>query len=183
MVDKLKEHWLKLIIVGVVAFVVAGIFSDVQGIMIAGVLIAVAAVALGALGLVLKILSAAGEGARRLGKTVKNFSKKMSGKIKGNSASSSAINKGIGDGVKFDGTSRLTLYANDGSEVVFKEYGVVVYAGKFYAVLQPVNRPAGMKENEVLVFNVTIDSHGTDHYNIVTSDSTVDAVLNKYNRL
>ncbi len=183
MVDKLKEHWLKLIIVGVVAFVVAGIFNDVQGIMIAGVLIAVAAVALGALGLVLKILSAAGEGARRIGKSVKNFSKKLGGKIKGNSATSSAISRGLGDGVKFDGTGRLTLYGQNGKEVVFKEYGAVVYAGKFYAILQPVNRPAGMKENEVLVFHVTRDSHGDDHYNIETSDYTVDAVLNKYNKL
>jgi len=183
MVDKLKEHWLKLIIVGVVAFVVAAIFSDVQAVMIIGVLVALAALALGALGLVLKILSAAGEGARRIGKTVKNLSKKMSGKSKGSSVTSNAINRGIGDGVKFDGTGRLTLYANDGSEVVFKEFGAVVYAGKFYAILQPVNRPSSMKANEVLVFQVTRDSHGDDHYNIETSDYTIDKVLEKYNKL
>jgi len=183
MVAKLKEHWLKLIIVGVVAFVVAAIFSDVQGVMIACVLISVAAIALGALGLVLKILSAAGEGARRIGKGVKKLSNKISGKIKGTSATSSAINRGLGDGVKFDGTGRLTLYGQNGNEVVFKEYGAVVYAGKFYAILQPVNLPAGMKSNEVLVFKVTRDSSGDDHYNIETNDYTVDKVLEKYNRL
>ena len=179
----LKEHWLKLIGVGVVAFIVAMIFSDTQAIMIPGVLICCAAIIAGALGFALNILSAVGKGAKRIGKGVKKLSEKMSGKIKGNSATSGAINRGLGDGVKFDGTSRLTLYGQNGKEVVFKEYGAVVYAGKFYAILQPVNLPAGMKSNEVLVFRVTRDSSGDDHYNIETSDYTVDKVLEKYNKL
>ncbi len=184
MLDKIKAHWWKILVAGIVLFVLAGtLMTEMETLQIISVLVAVALFLAGALGFALNILSAVGKGARRIGKGVKKLSEKMSGKIKGNSATSGAINRGIGDGVKFDGTSRLTLYGQNGKEVVFKEYGAVVYAGKFYAILQPVNLPAGMKSNEVLVFRVTRDSSGDDHYNIETSDYTVDKVLEKYNKL
>ncbi len=77
----------------------------------------------------------------------------------------------------------ITLTSADGTSTDFYELGGIRYKGSFFAVLQPVNLPAGMSANDVLVFRVTRAKDGTNDYSIETNDKIVDGVLKKFNNL
>lgn len=77
----------------------------------------------------------------------------------------------------------ITLLNADGDEVDFIEIAGIAYKGNFYAVLQPVELVDGMEEDEALVFKVTRDEDGEDHFEIELDDDIIDAVFDEYNRL
>ena len=77
----------------------------------------------------------------------------------------------------------ITLTAADGTSTDFYNLGGIRYKGSFFAVLQPVNLPAGMSANDVLVFRVTTAKDGSNDYSIETNDKVVDGVLKKFNNL
>ena len=53
----------------------------------------------------------------------------------------------------------------------------------FYAILQPVELLEGMGEDEALVFKVTQDRDGEDHFNIELDDEIISEVFDEYYRL
>lgn len=75
----------------------------------------------------------------------------------------------------------ITLTASDGTDIDFYEIAELKYRGKNYAILQPVNLPAGMSDDEALVFGVTTNG-GNNTYNIEKEDKIVDGVFKEYNR-
>lgn len=77
----------------------------------------------------------------------------------------------------------VTLTSADGEEIDFVEIAGIALRGKFYAILQPVELLEGMDDDEALVFQVTKDRNGEDHFEIETNDAIVDAVFEEYNRL
>ena len=77
----------------------------------------------------------------------------------------------------------ITLTSADGTSTDFYELGGIRYKGSFFAVLQPVNLPAGMSANDVLVFRVTTAKDGTNDYSLESNDKIVDGVLKKFNNL
>lgn len=77
----------------------------------------------------------------------------------------------------------ISLLNNDGEEIDFIEIAAIAYKGEFYAMLQPVEMPEGMDEDEALVFHVTKDSNNEDKYNIVVDDDIIKGVFEEYNRI
>lgn len=77
----------------------------------------------------------------------------------------------------------VTLQTADGQEVDFVQIAGIAHQGNFYAILQPVELIEGMDDDEALVFKVTRDDDGNDHFEIELDDATIDAVFAEYNRL
>ena len=77
----------------------------------------------------------------------------------------------------------VTLTTADGEEVDFVEIAGINHKGNFYAILQPLELLEGMDDDEALVFKVTRDAYGEDHFEIELDDEIIDAVFKEYNRL
>ena len=77
----------------------------------------------------------------------------------------------------------VTLLSENGEEIDFVEIAGIAHKGAFYAILQPVELLDGMDEDEALVFKVTRDADGEDHFEIELDDDVIDAVFTEYNRL
>ena len=77
----------------------------------------------------------------------------------------------------------VTLTSADGEEIDFVEIAGIAHEGKFYAILQPVELLEGMDDDEALVFEVTRDRDGGDHFEIVLDDDIISAVFEKYDEL
>ena len=77
----------------------------------------------------------------------------------------------------------VTLTSADGEEIDFIEIAGIAYNGSFYAILQPVELLEGMDDDEALVFKVTRDANGEDHFEIELDDEVINAVFKEYNRL
>lgn len=77
----------------------------------------------------------------------------------------------------------VTLTTADGEEVDFVEIAGIAHQGNFYAILQPLELLEGMDDDEALVFKVTRDANGEDHFEIELNDEIIDAVFREYNRL
>ncbi len=77
----------------------------------------------------------------------------------------------------------VTLLSADGEEIDFVEIAGIAHKGAFYAILQPVEIPEGMEEDEALVFKVSRGEGGEDKFEIVLDDEIIDAVFEEYNRL
>ena len=77
----------------------------------------------------------------------------------------------------------VTLTSADGEEIDFVEIAGIAYNGGFYAILQPVELLEGMDDDEALVFKVTRDANGEDHFEIELDDEVINAVFKEYNRL
>ena len=77
----------------------------------------------------------------------------------------------------------VTLTSADGEEIDFVEIAGIAYKGNFYAILQPVELLEGMDDDEALVFKVTKDASGEDHFEIELDDDIINAVFEEYNRL
>ncbi|MBQ7225089.1 MAG: DUF1292 domain-containing protein [Clostridia bacterium] len=77
----------------------------------------------------------------------------------------------------------VVLKNADGEEVEFIEIAGIAYEGKFYAILQPVERFDGMADDEALVFEVSRMSDGNDNFTIVLDDEIIDGVFGVYYKL
>ena len=77
----------------------------------------------------------------------------------------------------------ITLTGANGEEIDFVEIAGIAYNGNFYAILQPVELLDGMDDDEALVFKVSADADGEDHFEIELDDDIIDAVFTEYNRL
>ncbi len=77
----------------------------------------------------------------------------------------------------------ITLLSVNGEEIDFVEIAGIKLDSGFYAILQPVELLEGMDEDEALVFEVTTDDEGENHFEICTDDDIIDEVFAEYNRL
>lgn len=77
----------------------------------------------------------------------------------------------------------ITLQNANGDDIDFVEIAGIAYRGNFYAILQPVDLPDGMKDTEALVFRVNRGKGGDDRLEVETDDDIIDAVFKEYNRL
>ena len=77
----------------------------------------------------------------------------------------------------------ITLLSATGEEVDFVEIAGIAHKNNFYAILQPVERPEGMGEDEAFVFKVTKGENGEDKFEIELDDEIIDAVFAEYNIL
>lgn len=84
---------------------------------------------------------------------------------------------------EFADDDTITLLSADGEEIDFVEIAGIAHKGSFYAILQPVVLPEGMQEDEALVFKVSRDENGEDHFEIELDDEIIDAVFAEYSRL
>ena len=84
---------------------------------------------------------------------------------------------------EFADDDTVVLQTPDGEEVEFVEIAGIAHKGEFYAILQPVELLDGMEEDEALVFKVTRDEEGNDHFQIELDDDIITAVFEEYERL
>ena len=77
----------------------------------------------------------------------------------------------------------ITLQTTDGEDVEFLNIAGILLEENYYLILQPVERPEGMEEDETLVFSVTLNDAGEETYNIVLDEEIINAVFNEYYRL
>ena len=89
----------------------------------------------------------------------------------------------IEEAVDFEEDSIVTLTSADGQEIDFVEIAGIALRGNFYVILQPVELLEGMGEDEALVFKVTQDRDGEDHFNIELDDEIIGEVFEEYYRL
>jgi hypothetical protein len=82
-----------------------------------------------------------------------------------------------------DDDSIITLTSASGEEIDFVEIAGIALRGNFYVILQPVELLEGMGEDEALVFKVTQDRDGEDHFNIELDDEIIGEVFEEYYRL
>lgn len=77
----------------------------------------------------------------------------------------------------------ITLTSADGEEISFVEIAGIAHAGKFYAILQPVELLEGMADDEALVFEVSRNENGEDCFSIELDDDIIEAVFEAYHKL
>jgi hypothetical protein len=77
----------------------------------------------------------------------------------------------------------VTLMTTTGEAIDFVEIAGIAHKGHFYAILQPVEIPDVMSDDEALVFEVTRGENGEDKFNIVLDNEIIEAVFAEYNRL
>ena len=82
-----------------------------------------------------------------------------------------------------DEDSIVTLTSADGEEVDFVEIAGIALRGNFYVILQPVELLEGMGEDEALVFKVSQDRDGEEHFNIELDEEIIGEVFEEYYRL
>lgn len=82
-----------------------------------------------------------------------------------------------------DEDSIVTLTSADGEEVDFVEIAGIALRGSFYVILQPVELLEGMGEDEALVFKVSQDRNGEEHFNIELDEEIIGQVFDEYYRL
>ena len=93
------------------------------------------------------------------------------------------MNKNLRDSYPENEDDIVTLTTADGEEVDFVEIAGINHRGNFYAILQPLELLEGMDDDEALVFKVSRDAYGEDHFEIELDDEIIDAVFAEYNRL
>ena len=77
----------------------------------------------------------------------------------------------------------IVLKNEDGEESKFIDIAGIALSHGYYAILQPVNRPKGMAEDEALVFRVDPLGDEDEAYTVVVDDAIVDEVFAEYGRL
>ena len=77
----------------------------------------------------------------------------------------------------------ISLYSEKDEKVDFLVIAVLEYdEGEGYCILQPVELPLGMQDDEALVFKVKCNSDGSLSYNLVVDDEEMNAVFEDYYR-
>lgn len=77
----------------------------------------------------------------------------------------------------------VTLISQDGEEIDLIEIANIIYKGNFYSVLQPVPLIEGMQQDEALVFNVTRDEEGKEHFEIELDEAIIEEVFQEYQKI
>ena len=77
----------------------------------------------------------------------------------------------------------LTLTTDDGEDVDFLVIAEITIDSGYYLILQPVELPEDMDEDEALVFKVTVSEDNAQRLTIENNDAVVDAVFEEYGRL
>ena len=76
----------------------------------------------------------------------------------------------------------IVLQGPDGEEVEFEEIADITLGEHFYVILQPVERPEDMGQDEAVVFEV-VSGEENDEFVVVDDDDIIDEVFTEYNRL
>ena len=76
----------------------------------------------------------------------------------------------------------IVLQGPDGEEVEFEEIADITLGEHFYVILQPVERPDEMWQDEAVVFEV-IAGEDNDEFVVVDDEDVIDEVFTEYNRL
>ncbi len=76
----------------------------------------------------------------------------------------------------------IVLQGPDGEEVEFEEIADITLGERFYVILQPVERPEDMGQDEAVVFEV-IAGEENDEFVVVDDEDVIDEVFTEYNRL
>lgn len=76
----------------------------------------------------------------------------------------------------------IVLQGPDGEEVEFEEIADITLSERFYVILQPVERPEDMGQDEAVVFEV-IAGEENDEFVVVDDEDVIDEVFTEYNRL
>ena len=76
----------------------------------------------------------------------------------------------------------IVLQGPDGEEVEFEEIADITLGVHFYVILQPVERPEDMGQDEAVVFEV-VSGEENDEFVVVDDDDIIDEVFTEYNRL
>lgn len=76
----------------------------------------------------------------------------------------------------------IVLQGPDGEEVEFEEIADITLGEHFYVILQPVERPEDMGQDEAVVFEV-VAGEENDEFVVVDDDDVIDAVFTEYNKL
>ena len=78
----------------------------------------------------------------------------------------------------------ITLSSDSGEDVEFVRIaGIDLGRGRYYAILQPVELMGGMGKDDALVFRVSVDSDGSDSFEIVTDEKVLSSVFAKFNEI
>ena len=83
---------------------------------------------------------------------------------------------------EFEDDGIIVLQGENGEEIEFEEIASIVYQDAFYKILQPVELPEGMEDDEAFVFAVIEEEEGV-RYSLVLDDGIMDGVFAEYNRL
>ena len=76
----------------------------------------------------------------------------------------------------------IVLQGPDGEEIEFEEIADITLGKQFYVILQPVERPEDMGQDEAVVFEV-IAGEENDEFVVVDDEDVIDAVFTEYNKL
>lgn len=76
----------------------------------------------------------------------------------------------------------IVLQGPDGEEVEFEEIADITLGEHFYVILQPVERPEDMGQDEAVVFEV-VAGEENDEFVVVDDEGVIDAVFTEYNKL
>lgn len=71
----------------------------------------------------------------------------------------------------------ILLYDKDNEPTEFKQLSSLIYQGKAYALLKPIDKIACLDEKVALVFYLNSEKH---ELNLVTDQTIIDAVFNQY---
>ncbi len=84
-----------------------------------------------------------------------------------------------------DNMEPIVLQGENGEEVEFVEIAGIVLEDKVYSILQPVELPEGMAEDEAMVFEVKQDpeDEDSDIFELVTDPDLMGKVFDEYYRL
>ena len=83
---------------------------------------------------------------------------------------------------EFEDDGIVLLQGADGEEIEFEEIASIVYNDGYYKILQPLELPEGMEDDEALVFEVIEEEEGL-RYSLVLDDEVIDGVFAEYNAL
>ena len=76
----------------------------------------------------------------------------------------------------------IVLQGSGGEEVEFEEIADITLGEHFYVILQPVERPEDMGQDEAVVFEV-VAGEENDEFVVVDDEDVIDEVFTEYNRL
>ena len=83
----------------------------------------------------------------------------------------------------YENDAYVVLKNEKGQDENFIDIAGISLSHGYYAILQPVNRPKGMAEDEAFVFRVDPLGDEDNAYTIVLDDAIVDEVFAEYGRL
>ena len=74
----------------------------------------------------------------------------------------------------------ITLYDANNKELECEEIFTIKQNNKLYAILRPTSQLPGLKEDEAILFEVTNDSNGDQHFELVMDQELADEIYKVY---